>query len=287
MNTAAEPPLGNDKPRSKIKENAMIALFVGVIVGTVILGILFLNDKDIFARLTIEWLVIPVVILGGWGILLLFGIITLETVLMPIPSEIILLMTGVLWGIPLGATLGTIGSVFAATMAYTIASRGGRPVVEKAVGKKMLEPIDNLIKRYGTWFIFTMRAIPLMAFDPISYASGLLKVDFKKYIIATMIGSVPRALFYALLGSFMLAGAEGDPMTWTTVEHWQAFLANESEFEAFANSFNIILFTVVGILVGSFLVYNFVLNPYLIKKGKQVTTVTREDPSNEGKTPVQ
>ncbi|MBN2153994.1 MAG: TVP38/TMEM64 family protein [Candidatus Lokiarchaeota archaeon] len=261
----------NIKEILKDKKTYYMLLFLVIVAATGALLVVWIFNKNMLATIAI-YMVMAVVWAGFWGVFIYFGVMAVQSMLVPIPSELILLMTGILWGSVGGTLLGIGGSIFTGALAYYITLRGGRPIAEKLVPKRFLEPLDNLIKRYGTWFIFIMRAVPLMAFDPISYASGLLKINFKKYMIATVVGSVPRALFYALLGQLMMSGAPGNYRMWGIPE-WQLFLADPL-FGQFADTFNLIFILILGLLVAMFLVYNFVLGPLLRKKGEAQATRT-------------
>ncbi|MHA1715262.1 MAG: TVP38/TMEM64 family protein, partial [Promethearchaeota archaeon] len=170
----------------KDKKTWFILAFIVVLVLSFGLLFLLFIKPDTLARITVEYLVLPVewidertFSIGGPIIYLI--VMAIQGLLIPIPSEIILLISGLLWGPYLGTLIGTLGSLVAGSLCYYITLKGGRPIAEKLVGNKVLNPIDNLIKKYGTWFIFIARALPMMAFDPISYAGGLLKFNFKKY----------------------------------------------------------------------------------------------------------
>ncbi|MBD3187907.1 hypothetical protein GF325_13810, partial [Candidatus Bathyarchaeota archaeon] len=239
--------------------------FLILIAVTIWLAVVWIMDRQVFARWTVEFLIIPVIKIGVWGFALFLGIMVAQGLLMPIPSEIVLLTTGLLWGILGGTIIGVIGSMLAAWACYFLVLKGGRPIAEKFISQKVLDPLDNLIDKYGAWFIFLARAVPLMAFDPISFASGLLKVDWKKFSIATLMGSIIRGVFYAWLGSIMLPK---DAFNWD-VSAWVNFMTS-GEFDDFAKQFNIILITIVIILVGFFLVYHYVISPYISKRGKKI-----------------
>ena len=60
--------------------------------------------------------------------------------------------------------------------------KGGRPLAEKFVGAENLDIVDQYIEKYGGKVIFAARAFPFMAFDPVSYASGLVKIKTRTYI---------------------------------------------------------------------------------------------------------
>ena len=131
-------------------------------------------------------------------------------------------------------------------------------MMERFLGQENLDVLDFYIGKYGAITILVARAIPFIAFDPISYASGFLKIKFRTYFIATFIGSIIRCIFYAWLGSVLY---EGD---------LQDIKNNPAEVEAFigaqAAQFNTILVILVIILGAAYLFYQFALMPYLKKK---------------------
>ena len=102
--------------------------------------------------------------------------------------------------------MGIIGSMAAWMLCYYISKWGGRPIVEKFVGEKAIILADNFIKRHGTKAIIITRFIPFIPFDVVSYSSGLVDIDFKKYSIGTLIGSIFRSFFYATIGSLLFIG---------------------------------------------------------------------------------
>ena len=248
----------------KDKKTWYILGFLAVLVISFALLYLWLREPDLLANITINWLVIPVISLGTWGIFLYLVVMGIQGLFIPIPSELILLASGLLWGAVGGSFVGIAGSMVAGLLCYFITVKGGRPIAEKIVGRKILDPIDNLIEKHGTWFIFIARAVPMMAFDPISYAAGILKFDAKKYSLATLVGSIPRSIFFAVLGATLLPPAATG---WSPAE-WLAFMAGES-YGSFVNSFNTIFIIILVVLVAMFLVYTFVINPLVLKKGKK------------------
>ena len=124
----------------------------------------------------------------------------LQGLLVPLPSEIVLLATGMIWGWFLGGLMGIIGSMAAALLCFYVSRRGGRPLAEKFVGEKAIDIADDFIRKHGIKAIIITRFIPIIPFDVISYTSGLVDIDVKKYLIGTLIGSIFRAFFYATLG---------------------------------------------------------------------------------------
>ncbi|HEV8290238.1 MAG TPA: DedA family protein [Candidatus Norongarragalinales archaeon] len=141
---------------------------------------------------------------GGLGVLV--GMF-LESSFVPIPSEFILAGAGAL-GIPIliVAVYGTIGSTLGGILGYAIGKYGGRPVVDKIGPYLLLTPekvsrVEEKTKKYGFWGVLVARLIPFIPFKVFSIASGLVHLDFKSFVIATLIGTFPRALLLAYVGS--------------------------------------------------------------------------------------
>jgi uncharacterized membrane protein YdjX (TVP38/TMEM64 family) len=235
-----------------------IIIFFIVSVASGLILIFQQQDETWLFGIVVEWFIIPILDLKeiGWLIFIIF--MGIQGILIPIPSELVLLISGLIWGIIGGSLLGIIGSMVAGTLTYYIAVLGGRPMIERFLGQENLDIIDQYIERYGALAILVARAFPFMAFDPISYASGFLKIKFKTYFIATLIGSVIRCVFYAWLGSTLnpgdLENILNDPA------------AVQSFIDAGSAQFNAMLIIIAVILGFAFVFYQFILIPYLKKK---------------------
>ncbi|MFX1276383.1 MAG: TVP38/TMEM64 family protein [Promethearchaeota archaeon] len=182
-----------------------------------------------------------------WGIFIFILVMAIQGLLIPIPSEIVLLSTGMIWGIWGGSIMGIIGSMAAGLLCFYVSKKGGRPIAEKFVGEKAMKMADHFIEKYGIWAIIISRSLPFVAFDPISYVSGLVEMDVKKYSIGTFIGAIPRAIFWAWLGS--LFGI--DP--------------NNPNIEAASAIFNAILLIIVAVIGTMFIIY-YIYSIYWVKK---------------------
>ncbi|KKL07603.1 hypothetical protein LCGC14_2584380, partial [marine sediment metagenome] len=181
-----------------------IVIFTFLLVISVLL--LYYNyfvDKTFIFTLVAEWFVNPIYYLGFVGIFLFIAIMAVQGLLVPIPSEVVLLATGMIWGWALGGFLGIIGSMTAALLCFYVSRKGGRPLAKKFVGENAINMADDLIQKYGIKVIIISRFIPFISFDVISYASGLVDIDVKTYSLGTLIGSIFRAFFYSIWGALL------------------------------------------------------------------------------------
>ena len=231
----------------------VIFLFLFVI-SLYLLYYIYFVDPTFLYRIVVEWFVNPIFLLGIIGIFLFIAVMAIQGLLVPIPSEIVLLAAGIIWGFIMGGIMGVIGSMAAAILCYYVSKRGGRPIAEKFVGVSALNMADDLIQKYGTGAIVVARFLPFVAFDPISYASGLVEMDVKKYSLGTFLGSIPRAFFYSWLGASL--GIR------PPIDFDELPLA---QIEAQAALFNNILLIILAVLAVMFVAY-YLFSKYWEKK---------------------
>ncbi|MBS3070273.1 DedA family protein [Candidatus Micrarchaeota archaeon] len=149
----------------------------------------------------------PVVVAyGGMGIA--FAMF-LESSILPVPSELILITAGLFFDPVTVAFWGTIGSTLGAMLGYYIGFKGGRPVVDK-YGPYFLATPDRVMRaekkfhEWGAYAVLIGRLLPFVPFKVFSITSGVLKYDFKKFTAMTFIGTLPRAFILASVGGALL-----------------------------------------------------------------------------------
>lgn len=243
---------------SQIDKKTILYIIIFIFLVVISIFLLYWNyfvDRTFIYLIIAKWFVNPIFELEILGMFLFIGIMAIQGLLVPIPSEIVLLATGMIWGWALGGFMGVIGSMAAALLCFYVSKKGGRPLVKKFVGENAIDMADDLIQKYGIKVIIISRFIPFISFDVISYASGLVDIDVKKYSIGTLIGSIFRAFFYSIWGALL----GFTPPIDTTDVHL---------IEDQAGIFNVILLIVLAVLAGMFLAY-FLLAKYYEKKKQE------------------
>ena len=245
-----------------VKTILYIIIFVVLVaVSLFLLYYIYFIDETILYRFVVEFFVNPIYSLGILGIFLFIVIMGIQGLLVPIPSEVVLLAAGMIWGWFLGGIMGIIGSMAAASLCYYISKRGGRPLAEKFVGKETIDIADEFIQKHGIKAIIITRFIPFIPFDVISYTAGLVDMDVKKYLIGTLIGSIFRAFFYATLGALLFM--RYDLTLPLDFDELPLDVIKEQ-----SNYFNAILLVILAALALMILFY-FLLIKYLEKKSQK------------------
>lgn len=249
-------------------------LYIGIFVALFIFSVFLLYytyfiDETILYRLVIELFVNPIFNLGFLGIFLFLFIMSLQGVLVPIPSGIVVLAAGIIWGFWIGGIMGIVGSMSASLLCYYVAEKGGRPLAEKFVGKSTIDMTDRLIDKFGGGAIVITRLIPFISFDAISYTAGILRVDVKKYTLATLIGVIPRVFFYTWLGAAMNINPPVNLLELPT-----------GVIEAHAREFNILLLiilVVISALFGTYILYSKLQEKRFLTNDTEIRAEKEED----------
>ncbi len=263
---------------------AIMGLMVFIYIYT------FLIEKTFLTRVIVVLFVIPVLSIGVWGIPLYFGIMMLQCIVAPIPSELVQVVGGLIFGFGLGSVLSFIGIMFTAFIGFTIARKGGAPVIAKAIGEENVEVLDRFISKYGIWAIIAGRAFPFMPFDLVTYGAGMVSIKQRDFIIGTAIGTIPRSIFYAYIGSIMFPGGAEDILA-----AWNAgSLDFEAKLDQVSGPFNLILTLTLVIVGGGFALVQFVILPWARKRGRaraasvppNLTIVdTKQETDSDGSSP--
>lgn len=152
---------------------------------------------------------------AGWantryGDIALFLIAFAESSFFPVPPDVLL--------IPLAlsntakalifAAIATIGSLSGGAFGFFIGDKGGRPLVHRLFNEKKIAMVQSYYRRYDVW------AVGIAGFTPIPYklfsiSAGAFGLDFKRFMVASLIGRAGRfflvGLFITLFGAQVAA----------------------------------------------------------------------------------
>jgi membrane protein DedA with SNARE-associated domain len=149
--------------------------------------------------------------LSQGGYWLIAGLMALESTLVPIPSEIIIPPAAYLAHTRgdfsfVGVVLaGTAGSFIGASGMYWASRLLGHPVIARlgryvGLGQAKLELAERWCARYGPPGVFFARLLPVIR-HLIGIPTGILRMSFRRYAIATLFGSLLWCAVLAWLGT--------------------------------------------------------------------------------------
>jgi len=198
----------------------------------------------------IDWLMESIRAYGPWSV---FAGVIIESVIVPIPSPLIIMGAGfilisselsfleALVPIALQIVLpGAIASTLGAYIGYAIGYYGGKPLVdqwERFLGFSWRD-VEALERRFQSGqvknTIFFLRALPIFPLSVISAAAGLLRLPLNQFSVWTFYGTIPRCLLLAYMG-------------WGLGETYQGFAKGIDRAEGIVSG--ILLVVILGAIV--------------------------------------
>ena len=197
-----------------------------------------------------------------FGFLIIFILMFLESSILPIPSEIVMIPAGFMAArseftfaqpyldLFLIVIIGTLGALFAAYFNYYLAKFLGRYFLYK-YGKyffmkpKTIKRAEIEFNKYGNFATFICRLIPAVR-QLISIPAGISNMPLRQFTFYTSLGSFLWTLFLGGLGFYfgiILGNAT------------YAELINKAE--QFIASHTIMFFSVVVLMITAYIIYKF------------------------------
>ena len=144
--------------------------------------------------------------------------VAIESVIIPIPSELVLPFAGFLvgtgaelepltgrpWSYWLVVLAGTLGATVGALVAYAIGAWGGRPLIQRwgrfiGITEADLDRAEAFFARYGEAASFFGRMVPVIR-SLVSFAAGVSRMPLGRFIVFTFLGSLPFTALLVLAG---------------------------------------------------------------------------------------
>jgi len=138
---------------------------------------------------------------GAWGIAAIILIIILQMFLVVIPSWLPMIAAALVYGTFSSILISSTGVFLASTIGYSLGLGLSENALHKFISDKTFDKLNYWVSHYGFWSIVLFRVSPFLSNDAISVLAGGLKMNYLKFISATMIGIVPLATAIAFFAS--------------------------------------------------------------------------------------
>ena len=128
------------------------------------------------------------------GVLLLIA-----DVFLPVPSSMVMVAHGALFGVAGGTVLSLLGSMAAALTAFAV-GRAGNGLIRKLVTEDEHKRAGAMLERWGVAAIALSRPVPILA-ETVAILAGSSPVTWTQAALAATAGSIVPAAVYAWAGS--------------------------------------------------------------------------------------
>jgi pyruvate/2-oxoglutarate dehydrogenase complex dihydrolipoamide dehydrogenase (E3) component/uncharacterized membrane protein YdjX (TVP38/TMEM64 family) len=122
-----------------------------------------------------------------------------------VPGAVILtLAAGAMFGGALGLLLVSFASSLGALLAFWVSRYLLRDLIEQRLGQ-WLEPINEGLAKDGTFYLLTLRLVPVFPFWLINLLMGLTTLGARKFYVISQIGMLPGTAVYVNAGTQLAA----------------------------------------------------------------------------------
>jgi uncharacterized membrane protein YdjX (TVP38/TMEM64 family) len=166
---------------------------------------------------------------ASWGAWSAAGSVLLMVLhsFVPLPAEIIAIANGMLFGPWLGIALTWAGAMLGAILSCALARWLGRPFVRLVVSERAWQRVDTLSVTPTT--LLFVRLVPLISFNLVNYAAGLLGVRWWPFLWTTALGILPLTIAMVLVGTELLQAplwlwftlAAALVLLWLALQRWR------------------------------------------------------------------
>ena len=136
---------------------------------------------------------------GMWGVLGSVGLMMIHSFI-PFPAELLACANGMVYGPVWGTVITWIGAMIGAVIAFALARRLGRPFVERMVAQRDWHVLDDWAAKKGWRVVLIARFVPVIAFNLINYAAGLIRLSWWQFLWTTGVGILPLTVLMVLMG---------------------------------------------------------------------------------------
>jgi len=169
-----------------------------IIAATVVMSKLLVEDVlgISLESVAASWLANP----GAGGALLIVALLAAD-VFLPIPSSLIMVLSGAAFGVAGGAALALVGSIAGEWLGFELVRRYGRRLSARLIGDEEFVRFNRFFERHGAAAVLVTRPLPIVM-ETMSIVAGLSTMKRSVFLAASLAGTAPIVLVYAYTGAF-------------------------------------------------------------------------------------
>lgn len=142
-----------------------------------------------------------------------FGVYVLAAALSFPGASILTLAAGAMFGLGLGLLLVSFASSVGALLAFWVSRYMLRDFVKQRFGE-MLQPVNEGLMKDGTFYLLTLRLVPVFPFWLINLLMGLTSIESRKFYAVSQIGMLVGTAVYVNAGTQLAAiGSASDVLS--------------------------------------------------------------------------
>jgi uncharacterized membrane protein YdjX (TVP38/TMEM64 family) len=137
---------------------------------------------------------------GMLGPLVLILAMGAQMFMLVIPNILLFVIAIICYGPIWGGLISLAGVFLSSSLGYAIGKKLGPAAIDRFVSPKTQHKIQVFIERYGMKAVFIFR-LSSISTDSLGFVAGILEMNYKRYILATLAGVTPVIVLIAVYGN--------------------------------------------------------------------------------------
>lgn len=173
---------------------ALVAIVAGVVMGSKLL-------LENALGLSLEPLARSWMADAGWsGAAAVVGLLAID-IFIPVPSSIVMVLSGAAFGVWWGALLAFAGSLGGEWLGFELARRYGARLSSRFIGDPAEQQrLNHILATHGAAAVVVTRALPVVM-ETMSIVAGVSTMPRLTFLAASAIGTAPIVVVYAYAGA--------------------------------------------------------------------------------------
>ena len=127
---------------------------------------------------------------------------------LPVPSSILMTLSGYFLGLATGALVAFAGSMASALIGFGLCRAFGQRAFNRLAGESDVPRVRSFLEEYGAWAIILSRSVPMLT-EVMSCLAGLGSMRLSRFLLLSAAGTIPICIVYAWAGSKSLEAPTG------------------------------------------------------------------------------
>ncbi len=145
------------------------------------------------------WLQAQLASAGAGSALVVIGLLAVDLFL-PVPSSLVMILSGAAFGVWWGGLLALVGSIGGEWMGFELVRRYGKRASRRIVSDDDLEWLSRMFATHGAAAVVVSRALPILM-ETMSVVAGFSTMSRAMFLWTSLLGTAPIVFVYAYAGA--------------------------------------------------------------------------------------